>query len=438
MAADLADRITGSFLGLAVGDALGAPVEGLKPGAIKNTYGTLRDFADPEAHLPREKIYKWRKPGAYTDDTQQALALLDSLLQDRGLQPERAAERLAALAKGAEFRFGVYRGTGKNFRLSITDLRQGVAWTESGRDTAGNGAAMRVAPVALYYYENPEIMADAVARASLLTHRNPLGVSAAAGVARVISKSLFLEEIPPGERAGLVADAAEFCRGTEKMLAQRYSLHFFDNYKQYLHLFSDALSLVADNFGREQKKVEELISRNANRYAGCEITRPTLGFALSSVVYAIYLAALHADDFEKAVAAAVNSGGDADTLGAMAGAMSGALHGASAIPERWLHGLANRKQLTVRAQALAARKWPGGKAEDLYEIEYGLTSREHQERLALMRKKGVDFPEKKQKQKKYAEPEPIQEKFDGKRFKRQLRRMEKWKKFLPPDSLDGE
>ncbi|MFC1474874.1 ADP-ribosylglycohydrolase family protein, partial [bacterium] len=176
----------------------------------------------------------------------------------------------------------------------------------------------------------------------------------------------------------------------------------------------------------------------ANKYAGNEIKRPTLGFALASVVYSIYLAVLHTDGFEKAVVAAINSGGDTDTMGAMVGAMCGALHGAEAIPERWLRGLANRKQITIRAEALADKKWPGGRAEVLYEMEYGLTHREQQERLSLMHKKGVDFPEKKNKQKKYAGPEPITEKFDQKRYKRQQRRIEKWKKQLPPDMLDKD
>jgi hypothetical protein len=143
------------------------------------------------------------------------------------------------------------------------------------------------------------------------------------------------------------------------------------------------------------------------------------------VLFAIYGAVSHPDSFEEAVLSAVNEGGDADTVGAITGAVSGALRGADAIPERWLKGLANRKQIKARAEALAAGKWMPGKLEDLYEMEYGLTQREHDERLARMKKFGVDFPEKK-KLGNLSEPEPASGKFDRKKQRRELNRFKQW------------
>jgi len=270
MAVDIEDRIVGSFVGLAVGDALGAPVEGAKAGAIRHNFKTLRDYEDSEKLLGRKKLFKWRKPGLYTDDTQQALVLLDSLLQDRGFHADRAAARFADLARGAEFRFGVYRGTGRNFRLSVTDLRQGKDWTETGRDTAGNGAATRVAPVALYYHDQPDIMADAAARSALITHRNPVGISAAIAVARVISRFLAMERLDPGEKAGFVEETADFCREQEEMLRERYSLHLFEGYEEQLHLFSDTLRGLAGHLDDAPEKTGEWIAARADPHAGSE------------------------------------------------------------------------------------------------------------------------------------------------------------------------
>lgn len=432
MAAVPEDGILGSILGMAVGDALGAPVEGAKPGAIRNAFGTLDNYADPEEILGRGKIYKWRKPGLYTDDTQQALALLDSVVQDRGLNPEKAAARFVELAKGAEFRFGVYRGAGRNFKRSVTDLRQGKSWTDSGRDTAGNGAAMRIAPVAVYYHGDLDEMADKAAAASLITHRNPIGVSAAIAVSYLIARCLATDEISPAGRAALILEAARFCREKEIAIADEYSHYLFDGFKKSLHLFSDTLKGMGGVFDSGPEKVGKWIAANAAPHAGNAITRPTAGFAPASVAFAIYLAVSNSDSFEKTIVAAINEGGDADTVGAIAGAISGALHGAGAIPERWMKGLANRRQIKARAEALADRKWQHGKLEELYAMEYGLTRREHDERLARMRKLGVDFPDKRRIE-KMSEPEPVGEKFDRKKHRRELQRRKEWERYLPKE-----
>ncbi|MFA6450331.1 MAG: ADP-ribosylglycohydrolase family protein [bacterium] len=436
MSVDLTNRITGSIIGLAIGDALGSTVEGAKPGSIKSAYKRVVDYVDPEEWVGREKIYKWRKPGLYTDDTQQALALLDSLLQDRGLNQDKAAARLADLARGAEFYFGVYRGAGKNFRHTITDIRQGKAWAASGRDSAGNGAAMRIAPVAIYYRSDLEAMAEKVAEASLITHRNPVGISAAFAVSYLIARCLEIEELESPDQAVLIRDAADYCFTKEQMLATNYKFELIPGYEKSLNLFSDALKNLADHFSESAKNVAERIVAFAAPHSETPVTRPTHGFAPASVVFAIYIAISKSGSFEDMVLTAVNEGGDADTVAAIAGSISGALLGADEIPERLLKGLANRKQIKARAEALAARKWMHGKLEDLYEMEYGLTRREHEERLARMKKLGVDFPEKK-KFAKMADPAPVSGKFDRKKQRRDAQRLKQWEIFYP-DSPEND
>ncbi|HOO55856.1 MAG TPA: ADP-ribosylglycohydrolase family protein [bacterium] len=432
MEKDFTGKITGSILGLAVGDALGAPVEGAKPGAIRNVYKKITDFVDPEDMLGRGKIYKWRKPGLYTDDTQQALVLLDSLVQDRGVNREKLAERFCDLAVGAEFHFGVYRGSGRNFRISVTDLRQGKPWDVTGRDTAGNGAAKRVAPVAIYYHRNPDTMAEKIAEASLFTHRNPAGISAAIGVGYVIRTMLYMDGLESENARKVIEDTSVFCRQKEQMLSEAYGVHFFDGYEEALHLFSDALMGVAERFDRPQESVYDWIAVNADSHAANRVTRPTLGYAPASVVFSIYSFLKTPQSFEDAIVKTVSEGGDADTNGAMAGAMAGALHGIDGIPERWLKSLSNRKQLKARSEALAQLKWAKSKLENLYEMEYGLTRRESEERLSRMKKTGTEFPQKPGKQ-KFTEPEPVKEKFDKKRFRKEKKNRGRWDIYLNED-----
>ena len=73
------DRVRGCLLGMAIGDALGAPLEGLTAQQIKTHYGRIKNYVDG-VQAWKKKPYRWRLRGLYSDDTQQALALCDVLL----------------------------------------------------------------------------------------------------------------------------------------------------------------------------------------------------------------------------------------------------------------------------------------------------------------------------------------------------------------------
>src|SRR5271170_4747499 len=85
------DRVRGCMLGMAVGDALGGPLEGLSAQQIRTHYGRVRNYVDGVQAWKR-KPHRWRLPGLYTDDTQQALALSDVLLDFGRVDPERLAD----------------------------------------------------------------------------------------------------------------------------------------------------------------------------------------------------------------------------------------------------------------------------------------------------------------------------------------------------------
>ena len=89
---------------------------------------------------------------------------------------------------------------------------------------------------------------------------------------------------------------------------------------------------------------------------------PGAGYALASVVTALYLA-MDAPTLERALIDAVNLGDDADTVGAMVGAVRGAADGAGAVPKRWREGLWAKGAFNDRVEALVAgatEGWPAG------------------------------------------------------------------------------
>ena len=181
------DRVRGCLLGLAVGDALGAPLEGLSPQQIKAHYGRVTDYVDSTLAW-KKKRHRWRLQGLYTDDTQQALALCEVLLERRRVDQDRLGELYRALMTPRGVFSGAHRGIGRSFRQVLSMLEQGVPASLTGQPTAGIGAAMRIAPVGLYFGDETGPMFDSVMAASLVTHRDIRSLSGALAVAHGVRR----------------------------------------------------------------------------------------------------------------------------------------------------------------------------------------------------------------------------------------------------------
>ena len=118
------DRACGCLMGLAIGDALGAPVEGMPPDRIKQQYGEVTGFFDmetaPTPDVPKPQT-RFRMRGAYTDDTQMALCLLDSLVEAGGFEPVLVAESFCRLI-GEKSDLPPDSRSSSNVRIGSSDL----------------------------------------------------------------------------------------------------------------------------------------------------------------------------------------------------------------------------------------------------------------------------------------------------------------------------
>ena len=296
--------------------------------------------------------------------------LLAVLLNYRELNPEHVSKYFVGLSRGGRG-FGVYRGIGRNFRKSISMLGKGAAWYSSAAFTGGNGAAMRIAPVALFYADDPVAMAHAVIKASIITHNDPVAISAALAVAFIVSR--FARDGKPEDPAKLLLDASKFCHDHELLILEQYLLRYYpefrDQYQTSLHLFSSGLEQLSYHSLQSFKSTLEWIAQAASGVCKYTIQRATVGYSLASVLYSIYVTLRHQDNFEEAVVEAVTSGGDTDTIGAITGAMAGALHGVSAIPRRWIENLINTEHIQRMAFALARGECLNVSIQDLYDME---------------------------------------------------------------------
>ena len=279
------DRYRGALLGLAVGDALGAPVEFMRPG----TFDPVTEMLGGGPH--------GLMPGEWTDDTSMALCLAESLIECRGFD---AVDQLQRYVRW--WRYGHLSSTGACFDIGLTTRAALEAFESSGEpsglassDAAGNGSIMRLAPVPMYYAMYIDDAIDFAARSSMTTHASEEAVSACRYLAAVIARAL---------------------RGSDKeeVLAPPRSAELADGVKR-----------VA--FGTFR-------IFNPPQIRGS-------GYVVESLEAALW-AFHHTDNFADGASMAVNLGEDSDTTAAVYGQIAGAFYGASQIPTRWANAVVRR------------------------------------------------------------------------------------------------
>jgi ADP-ribosyl-[dinitrogen reductase] hydrolase len=364
------DRVRGCLLGMAVGDALGAPLEGLSPQQIRTHYGRVRDYVDGVQAWKR-KPYRWRLQGLYSDDTQQALALSDVLLDYRRADPERLADLYLALMTPKGTFVGAHRGIGRSFRQVLAALERGVPAHLTGQPSAGIGAAMRIAPVALYFGDDIEAMFDSVMAASLMTHRDVRSLTGALGVAHTVRRLVAGGARDPSLLFRVASDLVNDGKTIESVHGDVVL-----NISKHGGSLSQAIAHAESLLDLPRERALAALVDEANRH-GAEpaCKRPTMGFPPACIPACLYLL-LVTETFEEALTEVINLGGDADTAGAILGAMAGAYYGVDAIPQRWLDGLQNRDGIETRAIALAQRSTAGLHIPDLIATEHSLTRKE--------------------------------------------------------------
>jgi poly(ADP-ribose) glycohydrolase ARH3 len=335
------DRFAGALLGLAVGDALGRPTEGRRHDEIRalprQTLLAFRGYRDG-------RIGRDLPPGSWSDDTQQALLLADSLVACRGFDGQDYAERLYAL-----WRSGEARGYGRVYRKAMERRDAGQAWDAVAvDDDLMNGAAMRIAPLGLFYWYDPAALSAAAVRSSHVTHRHPAAVAGAAGVAHAFAYALT-------RPAGSAVEAADFVAYLRHQVAPLDAAT-----AEHLGVLPRAAALPPDDAFGVLSEVPEFAAPPAEgRGFGVG------GMTISLLLIAAYLFLHTGGDYLRAVEAAIGLGGDTDGTAATAGALCAAWRGAGAVPGQLADGVEEVERIRVLAlllheRSLAAARAPGG------------------------------------------------------------------------------
>lgn len=280
-------RAIGCILGAAVGDALGAPFEFGRAGEYSARFPTAVHAGIGE--MVGGGGLGWA-PGQFTDDTEMAVIVAESLLASGGLDIDDQMERFRAWGRHAKD-VGVLTSEVLRSGLPAAEAGPAVMAARHGRSTAGNGSLMRVAPGAVHFAAaRSKATIDAAHALSSVTHADPLCKAAVAIVHEFVRLTLdgddpldSLETIV----AGLDADSAAV----------------------YGKLLND--SWTPESGG------------------------PGNGSAMGALAQAIW-ALRHNDSFADVLTSVIDLGGDTDSVAAVAGTLAGARFGIQAIPTRWL------------------------------------------------------------------------------------------------------
>ncbi|MBU1702691.1 MAG: ADP-ribosylglycohydrolase family protein [Candidatus Eisenbacteria bacterium] len=349
MGRNRADRFVGSLLGLATGDALGRPLEGLSAEEIQQYYGRVTHFVEGPPHKNDRRYL----PGLHSDDTQQALVIAETLLESGRADPDIIGRKFLSLARGPRvLPLGAHRGYGRSFEFTVDTWKRGCHWNGGARNSAGIGASMRVASVGLAFSGDDAAIRENAALQAFVTHKDPRGVAAACAVAYLVGRAIG--ETPESlDPENLLRATVGFSERTQEWLRDTHERHLSRQTLDASNHFSKALGRLSGHLADPPEKVLPLITQNAEEIAEYTLRHPCQGFALGGVIAAIYFFLHESGSFADAVSMAIHAGGDADSVAAITGAIAGALHGKDGIPEAWRDDLIGHNQITLRALGLS-------------------------------------------------------------------------------------
>jgi len=294
----LRERARGGMLGLAVGDALGAPAENMKPSQIRQRWGRIEGFVEADP--------------AGTDDTEYAI-FSGLLLAEHGSRLTVAHVEAAWHRWIANLDEGPFRGAGFSERGTLENLRRGLAAPISAqhRHAWSDGLAMRAAPFGVFAAGRPAEAARLVAVDGTVSHEG--------------------EGIFGGQAVAAGVAAAMAGRGTDEVIAAALSVVPENSWTAR----SLRRAVATAQRARLDPEATRLGVERAVRSAVVIGGYPWTDLAPEAVGLAFGAFAVARGDFTGSVLTAVNMGRDADTTAAVAGALAGALGGAGAVPEEW-------------------------------------------------------------------------------------------------------
>jgi ADP-ribosylglycohydrolase len=275
------DRLAGTLLGTAVGDALGLVTEGMSARAIARRFGRV------------ERFHLFGTTGFVSDDTEQSALVAECLARHPDdVDSSVRAFRRSLLGWFCRLPWGVGLATVR------ACIRIGLGFARSGVYSAGNGAAMRAAIIGAFFADRPREREKFGRALAEVTHRDP----------RAVEGALYVAE--------LAAACVQSKPGTCPEICQQSARH----------------CVTIGTLGAAIDRARDLALRGASTGDAAR-SCGTSGFVLESVALATFGFIRYGSDPLLALTEVISAGGDTDSIAAILGAWLGALHGAAALPQ---------------------------------------------------------------------------------------------------------
>ena len=299
------NKFQGALLGLAVGDALGGPLEFMSKNQIQIKHGVVSKMLGGG----------WLnlRPGQYTEDTILMLATAESLLEKKELDKKDLMSRYLEW-----FRLNP-KDISQTTQTILTAVENGEEVEKAAylhkneliKEEGENDFLTRCIPLALYYFDNYENLMNKTMQAVMLTHYNKKMASGSVAV------NLIIAHIINGET------------DKDKILEQTQDL--LDENKLGLYNVLPDFKYKKKNTLRSSTHMQD--------------TMETAIWIWQNM-----------KNFKEAIIEAVNMGGDADTIGAVTGALNGAYYGVDEIPQEWLATLDDKNIINGIAKKIFKQK----------------------------------------------------------------------------------
>lgn len=328
----LADRIRGLIFGAALGDAVGLATEFLSRDVVEAHYGDAFDFR-PGCEVYADSHRLSFPLGDWTDDTDQLLLILWSLLETGG-----RADMIDFGRKLTQWRDHGFEGLGDQSGCGLGQHTKSVishpsfaedpakaahaVWEKRSRQVASNGAVMRTAVTGIPFFWDLAVVHDNTKKMCEATHADPRCVASCVAVAT--AAALLLQASKVGEEHANVAMILEEALGC-------------------------ALPLLNEEQQEELKRHAQVSSLEE-----LELDEPrAIGYTMKCLGAGLWaLRQCDSADFETTIRAVVMQGGDADTNAAVAGALLGCYWGHSQLPEHWMSAMPYTPWLEAWVQKL--------------------------------------------------------------------------------------
>ena len=325
MKVDYLDKFSGTLLGVSIGDTLGHPFEGMIREKIYSYFKDFKHFIQNN-----KKLFK-----TYTDDTQLTLHTAEALIQGSGFNENNFIREYVNWLDDPPI------GPGFGCISSIQKLKYGIPWKKAASNSGGNGTAMRVSPIGLFYCKDIKSLNSAALKSSVITHSHPAAAASAIVIARAI--------------AFLIDKSIETSFSVEKFFETIISSisgsreKIWEEFIEILNRVKDNLNISVESGLIKFSQVGVKSPFFIEDYLGKAFVHP---YAISTVACAIFVFLKNLNSFEDCIIQLATAGGDSDTVGAIGGSLAGAYLGLGNIPEDLINIVKQHKHILKVSEQL--------------------------------------------------------------------------------------